>query len=102
MWISKQELAKSREQKKITTNLCKIAISLDIVVEHRAFHQERIISFQNTLDSFLVSRHKNWRLFILESQKKRRKEEKSHAENKKLSKNKLSLALTSIVRHIFL
>jgi hypothetical protein len=40
--------------RKITANLCEITIALDIVIEHRALHQERIISLQDSLDAFLV------------------------------------------------
>lgn len=58
---------KSNSLWEITANLGEIAIPLDRVIEHRALHQECIISFKDALDSIVVGRDKNRRLLALQS-----------------------------------
>lgn len=44
---------------RLTADLSEIAVSLDGIIEHRALHQERVITLQHSLDSILVGRHEN-------------------------------------------
>jgi hypothetical protein len=39
----------------VTADLREVAVSLNVVIKHRALHEKRVVAFEDALDAFFVS-----------------------------------------------